>query len=75
MKISAKYWDTLLKFEKEYVQLRANIDGIRSLKIRIAAARKQFPAYTAISGKGFLTDKDGTVYLWSGDDSKKFVKI
>jgi hypothetical protein len=74
--ISSKYWDTLKEFEKEYVRVRVE-QGIPlpSIKMIISAARKQYPDYIAIKGKGFITLPDGEELLWSGEDTRVFKKI
>ena len=74
-KIDRKYWDGLKKFEQEYIKQRADIDGIRSLKLRISTARKLHPTYTKIYSKGFIELPNGETRLWSGDETKKFYKV
>ncbi|HYE67765.1 MAG TPA: hypothetical protein VEA58_04090 [Anaerovoracaceae bacterium] len=74
-KISATYWNTLKKFEQDYIRQRADIDGIQALKLRINAARKKYPNYTKIYGKGFIELPNGDTLLWSGEDTRKFHKV
>jgi hypothetical protein len=75
IKISAKYWNTLHKFEQQYIECRAHIDGLTSLKLRIKEARKQYPAFVKIYGKGFIELDSGETFVWSGDDTRKYVKV
>lgn len=74
-KISTKYWNSLRAFEHEYIQNRVHIDGVASLKLRINTARKLYPNYTKIYGKGIIKLPDGSELLWSGDDTKTFHKF
>lgn len=74
-KISEKYWNSLKKFEQEYIKQRVDIDGIQSLKVRINAARKQFPSYNKIYGKGFIELPNGQIRVWSGEDTRKFHEV
>ena len=74
-KISLKYWNTLKKFEQEYIKQRADVDGIQDLKLKINTARKLYPNYIKIYGKGFIELPNGTTRLWSGEDTKKFYLV
>ena len=71
-KISEKYWNTLRKFEQEYVKQRINKDDIPTIKNIINCARKQVPDFVSIYGKGFIKDSKGNEYLFSGNDTKKY---
>lgn len=72
MKVSQKYWDDLKEFEREYIRQRQNIDSVHELKLKINAARRQYPSYINIYGKGFIVLPDGTELLWSGSDTKTY---
>lgn len=74
-KISAKYWRTLKPFEQEYIRQRADVDGIVALKLIINTARKLYPDYKKIYGKGFIELPNGDTRLWSGEDTRKFHKV
>jgi len=74
-KIAAAYWQNLKPFEREYVQQRADIDGIQTLKLIINTARRLYPQYIKIYGKGFIELPNGEKRVWSGSDSRKFYKI
>ena len=74
-KISADYWNSLKPFEQDYINQRVHIDGIQDLKSKINLARKLYPDYIKIYGKGFIELPDGEIRLYSGNESKKFHKI
>lgn len=74
-KIAAKYWNSLKKFEQDYIQQRVDIDGVQALKTKISQARKLYPDYKKIYGKGFIELPNGDIRVWSGDDTKKFHKV
>lgn len=74
-KISAKYWETLKKFEQDYIKERASVDDISTLKLIINSARKQHPNFNKIYGKGFIELSNGEIRLWTGNDTRKFQKI
>jgi hypothetical protein len=71
-KISAKYWNSLKKFEQEYIKQRVDVDGISNLKLKINTARKLYPNYVKIYGKGFIELPNGITRVWSGEYSRKF---
>lgn len=75
LKVNEKWWKSLKEFERAYVLNRQQIDGLQLVKTKISAARKQFPDYVGIAHKGFITLPDGTQRLWTGSDSKKYIKI
>ena len=75
IKISAKYWQQLQPHEQEYIKERAGKDTIPYMKLVISNARKQHPTFTSIYGKGFIRMPDKTVYLFTGEDTRRFIKI
>ena len=71
-KISKKYWDTLREFEQNYVSQRVNVTTIPEIKMIISDARKQYPDFVKIYGKGFIELPNGDVRLWTGDMTRRF---
>ena len=75
MKISANYWETLKPFEKEYFRERQDLETVPDIKAKIKVARKMYPDYCKIYGKGFIILQDGQKYLWSGRDTKTYKPV
>ncbi len=73
-KISASYWNSLKDFEQNYLIQRVNSgkDNISGVKSVISNARKLHPDYIKIWGQGFIETPDGKIFLYSGNDTKRF---
>lgn len=75
MEISLKYWNGLKDFERIYIQQYAEAHGISKLKMVISDARKQVPDYVDFYGLYCIVDPAGQKYKWSGDMTRKFIKV
>lgn len=75
IKISRAYWESCRDIEKKYIQERVGVETLHTIKMKIKDARQQIPGFIAIHGKGFVTDKDGHIYLWSGDVTRTYSKF
>lgn len=75
IKISANYWQQLTPQEQEYIKERAGKDTIPYMKMVISNARKQHPTFTRIYGKGFIDLPTGERYLFTGEDTRRFILI
>lgn len=74
LRVSAKYWDSLRKIEKDYILSRYEIDGLQYLKTIVSEARKQLKGFDRIYGNG-MVEKDSVTYRFSGNDTRKFKKV
>lgn len=76
IKISAKVWEGLKEYERQYILNAANKQGLQYCKLVISEAKKQIKdKIKAIYGIGFVECENGNKYVFSGSDTKKFKQI
>jgi hypothetical protein len=74
-KISSNYWNTCTTEEKEYINVRASKEDISSIKTFLNCARKHFKASYSFIGWQRIIDNSGVIYMFTGTDTKKFIKL